>query len=173
RRTEAAAPASARPGTSCAPSPGSASSPTTVVRPRRSPFAGVAPRSATLAPAPRGGTSAATSAIPTRTPARSSAERPGRRLPALPRGGDRAFGAGREAGGLDPPALAGRHEVGARALERHAAGVVADRADRGHLVVRQQRLRGQRSELGALVLDRPSSGPRLLDQGRDHELDRL
>ena len=49
--------------------------------------------------------------------------------------------------------------VGHAALERHAARVVADRADLGDLVVAQHDLGGQRGELGALVLDRPGAVP--------------
>src|SRR6186997_3638563 len=58
-------------------------------------------------------------------------------------------GAGEVAGGVDAPALADRDEVGverppvwalvalvlrARALQRHAAGVIADGSDLGHVV---------------------------------------
>ena len=49
--------------------------------------------------------------------------------------------------------------VGVGALERHRAGVVADRTDLGNIAGAKS-LFGQRRELGALVLDRPRPGAR-------------
>ena len=62
--------------------------------------------------------------------------------------------------------------LGAGALQRHAAGVVADRADRGDVLVAEALLGRQRRQLGALVLDRARLGAGLLDQGRGDALDR-
>src|SRR5690242_6578535 len=78
----------------------------------------------------------------------------------------RSGGGGEVAGGVDAPALADGDEVGverppvwalaalmlrARALQRHAAGVVADGSDLGHVVGRQPLL-GQRRQLRPLLL---------------------
>src|SRR5262245_32073525 len=59
-----------------------------------------------------------------------------------------------------------------RALERHAAGVVAHQADLLDVVVAEPLLLRQARELGALLLDRKRSLPHLLDQGRNHAGDR-
>ncbi len=62
---------------------------------------------------------------------------------------------------VEPPAVGARRPVvfEARALQRHAAGVLADRADLPELLRAQQPRRpgaaAQRGELRALVLDRP------------------
>jgi len=61
--------------------------------------------------------------------------------------------------------------VGACALQRHAAAVVADRADRRHVIVVEQRLAGECRELGALVLDRAGVLAALLDQRRGDAAD--
>src|SRR5688500_3819849 len=80
--------------------------------------------------------------------------------------------------GLDAPALADLDQIvverpavgggialvlGRRALERHRAGVVADRADGGELGLRERRLGGDRGELRALGLDGLGLLARLLD----------
>src|SRR3954464_8587369 len=56
--------------------------------------------------------------------------------------------------------------LGAGALQRHPAGVVADRADLGDLLVTQTLVGGEGGELGALVLDRARLGADLLNQRR-------
>src|SRR5437764_9784737 len=61
----------------------------------------------------------------------------------------------------------------ARALQGHAAGVVAERPDLVDVSLRELRLQGQRGDLRALVLDRPSAGTDLLDQRRHDALDRI
>ena len=55
--------------------------------------------------------------------------------------------------------------IRARALQRHAAGVVADRADLVDLRRAESRLGREGGQLGALVLDRARPRPGLLDQG--------
>src|SRR3954469_16693144 len=69
------------------------------------------------------------------------------------------------------PLLAG--VIGSRTLERHAAGVVAYRADLLDLFGAQARLLRQSGQLGALLLDRPGILPGLLDQGGHDALDRV
>src|SRR5918994_7898425 len=88
--------------------------------------------------------------------------------------------------GVDPPSIADlgqarRHRpaIGAllagvvrgRALERHAAGVVSDRADLGDLLGAQPPLHREGRELGPLLLDRPGPLPHLLDEGWHHAFD--
>src|SRR5512146_840369 len=75
---------------------------------------------------------------------------------------------GQVAVGIDSPALSNRHQavvyrpavgallpfvLGAGALERHATGVVADRADRGDVLVGETLLGRQRSQFHPLGLD--------------------
>src|SRR5271157_5381210 len=68
---------------------------------------------------------------------------------------------------VDPPTVRSRVSLvfEARSLQRHAAGVLADRADRPHLLGAQARLT-ERGQLSTLVLDRAGARAALLDEGR-------
>ena len=68
---------------------------------------------------------------------------------------------------------AGPLVVGHGALQPHAALVVADLGDRRDLVRAQPDVARDRRQLGALLLDRLRVRPRLLDQRRHDDLDRL
>src|ERR1700719_1664678 len=77
---------------------------------------------------------------------------------------------------VDPPAvrLLRARVLEARALQRHAAGVLTDRADRPPLLGAQRGPHAppiagaRRRELGALLLDRARARYALLDQVRRH-----